>query len=68
MQTRNAELTTALLSGVVVHLSNYVASGCPRAERQARVMLERLDALPYDPDIAASADALERLFDAAGGS
>ncbi len=62
IDTRSA---LALVNSTVQHLHHFVESGCPRAERQARLALDHLERYDSDPAIAASRSALETLLDIA---
>ncbi|MEI2421748.1 hypothetical protein V6O07_15840, partial [Arthrospira platensis SPKY2] len=51
------------LSSAVQNLAHYVGSRCPRAERQARMALERLEGLPPEASLEGACEAIEALLD-----
>ncbi len=60
--TREAEALN-FLNSAVQNLAHYVDSHCPRAERQARMALERLEGFAADPDLDAVCEAIENMLD-----
>ncbi|HRQ56183.1 MAG TPA: hypothetical protein PLN31_02100 [Azoarcus taiwanensis] len=56
------------LDSAIQHLAHFVHSRCPRAERQARMALERLEGLPSEGRLDSVCEAIEGLLDRAARS
>ncbi|THF64730.1 hypothetical protein E6C76_11820 [Pseudothauera nasutitermitis] len=65
MHTADARTVLVLVNSAVQHLHHFTESGCPRAERQARLAIDHLERYSADPAINASRCALEELLDTA---
>ncbi|MBC9073113.1 hypothetical protein IAI53_14140 [Thauera sp. CAU 1555] len=64
MHTTDANAVLSLVNSAVQNLHHYMGSGCPRAERQARLAIDHLQLYSADPAVDASCCALEHLLDA----
>lgn len=64
MQTPHPNEVLNLVNSAIQNLHLYAGSGCPRAERQARLVIEHLEHYSADPAIVASCCALEQLLEA----
>lgn len=56
----------SFLNSAVQNLAHFVDSHCPRAERQARMALERLERLPPEASLDGACEAIEAMLDRAG--
>lgn len=60
MATDSTLEQTRLLAGVLMHVSRYLDTGCPRAAHQAGLLLRCLDASALDQELMTSCEQLDQ--------